>query len=187
MLDSGERRSWRGVEESLLITEGFAGVPANEVPALPPAAVVAFIESIWRAGVVQRDLHPANLLADPLTHEIRLVDLHGIELRETPREADRDLMLAVASMDLDLPVSAAVRRSSLALRKAALRARSKRCLKINRDFSGNTLAFGIGSCGRKPSPGLGEGAAGSGRIPQLGPGLEPKGEVRPWPRAWAWC
>jgi len=130
----GERRSWRGVEESILITEAFDGVPANEVPKLPPEAVPAFIERIWKAGVVQRDLHPANLLVNTATREMRLVDLHGIEVKDTPQVADRDLMLAVARMALEIPVLPEVAQLSLALRKDALRHRSKRCLKAKRDF-----------------------------------------------------
>jgi len=135
----GERRSWRGVEESILITEAFDGVPANEVPTLPPEAIPAFIERIWQAGVVQRDLHPANLLVNPATREMRLVDLHGIVVRESPRASDRDLMLATARMALELPVSREVECLSLALRKDALRHRSKRCLKTNRDFARKTF------------------------------------------------
>lgn len=130
----GECRSWRGIEESILITEGFDGVPANEVAALPPETIPVFIERIWQAGVVQRDLHPANLLVNPATRELRLVDLHGIVVRETPRPADRDLMLATARMALEIPVSPEVARFSLALRKEALWHRSKRGLKTNRDF-----------------------------------------------------
>lgn len=135
----GERRSWRGLEESVLITEAFAGGPANEVPELPGQAVVEFIERIWKAGVVQRDLHPANLLVDPGSMEMRLVDLHGIVLRDTPVAGERDLMLAVARMALPIPVSPEVVHLSRDLRRRALQERSKRCLKSNRDFARRTF------------------------------------------------
>ena len=131
----GERWGRTGLLESILITEAFAGIPANEVTALPLAAVVAFIERIWRAGVVQRDLHPANLLVHPETFEMRLVDLHGIVLRETPVESDLDAMLAAAHMTLPIPVSPRVARLSLAMRKKLVHSRSRRCLKTNRDFA----------------------------------------------------
>jgi len=131
----GERRSWRGVEESILITEAFDGLPANEVlsPALP--AVVAFIETVWRAGVVQRDLHPANLLVNIQSQEMRLVDLHGIVLCTPPVKAGLEAMLAAARMALPIPVSPSIERLSVAMRKRALHARSRRCLRVNRDFA----------------------------------------------------
>ena len=131
----GERWGRAGLLESILITEAFAGVPANEVAALPLPAVVAFIERIWKAGVVQRDLHPANLLVHPVTFEMRLVDLHGIVLRDVPVQSDLESMLAAARMALLIPVSPRVAQLSLALRKKLLRSRSRRCLKTNRDFT----------------------------------------------------
>lgn len=131
----GERWGRAGLLESILITEAFAGVPANEVVALPLPAVVDFIERIWKAGVVQRDLHPANLLVHPVTYEMRLVDLHGIVLRHTPVEWDLAAMLAAARMTLPIPVASRVAQLSLALRKKLLHSRSRRCLKTNRDFA----------------------------------------------------
>ena len=131
----GERRDWRGVLESILITEAFAGVPANEVhnPALD--SLVAFIDQVWRAGVFQSDLHPANLLVARDSSEMRLVDLHGILLRDTPVEADRDAMLAVMRMSLPIPVPPRVESLSLVQRRQLLHKRSARCLRTNRDFA----------------------------------------------------
>ena len=131
----GERRNWRGVLESILITEAFAGVPANEVQNVALDSLVAFIDQIWRAGVFQSDLHPANLLVAPDSSEMRLVDLHGILLRDTPSPADRDAMLAVVRMSLPIPVSPQVESISLAERKRLLHHRSLRCLRTNRDFA----------------------------------------------------
>lgn len=131
----GERRGWRGVHESILITEAFAGVPANEVQNPDLNSLVAFIDQIWRAGVFQSDLHPANLLVAPDSSEMRLVDLHGILVRETPVAADRDAMLAVVRMSLPIPVPPQVRSLSLAQRKQLLHKRSARCLRTNRDFA----------------------------------------------------
>jgi tRNA A-37 threonylcarbamoyl transferase component Bud32 len=71
--------------------------------------------------------------------EIRLVDLHGARVLENAsepeRERNRDRMLSLLRMSLRLPVSRAVEKMSGELRKPALLERSRRCLKINRDFS----------------------------------------------------
>jgi tRNA A-37 threonylcarbamoyl transferase component Bud32 len=66
---------------------------------------------------------------------MRLVDLHGILLRDTPSAADRDAMLAVVRMSLPIPVSPQVESISLAQRKRLLHKRSTRCLRTNRDFA----------------------------------------------------
>lgn len=130
----GERHSATGLRESVLITEGFPGVPANEA-ALNHERLVEFIERIWRAGVFHRDLHPANLLIDSTTGETRLVDLHGIVIRREPIERERKQMLATLRMTVPIPVSREIEELSADLRKRAFLIRSKRCLKSNRDFS----------------------------------------------------
>src|SRR5262249_15497060 len=76
----GERRSWRGIEESVLITEGFPGVPLDQAPSLELAAVLRFVERMHERGVIQEDLHPGNLLVRSESLELRLVDLHGIRV-----------------------------------------------------------------------------------------------------------
>jgi tRNA A-37 threonylcarbamoyl transferase component Bud32 len=135
----GVHWSLTGLQESILITEGFEGAPADEAPGLNAEALVAFIERIAKAGIVQDDLHPANLLvrSDPL--EIRLVDLHGTRVlenaSESERERNRDRMLALLRMSLPIPVSRHVELLSRELRKRALFERSRRCLKTNREFS----------------------------------------------------
>jgi RIO-like serine/threonine protein kinase len=129
----GEKRSAQGIEESVLITEAFEGLPANEA-SVAPDSIVSFIQQIWRAGVFQQDLHPANLLVHRETGEMRLVDLHGIVVRTTPVASELDLMLAAARMGLPIPVSPELERLSAEMRKRALHERSKRCLKTNRDF-----------------------------------------------------
>ena len=103
----GERRSWRGLEESVLITEGFDGVSLEEAPArainLP--AVRAFVDRMHERGVLQRDLHPGNLLVSITTGELRLVDLHGTELKSEVAAAERAENLALLRGWLAIPVS----------------------------------------------------------------------------------
>jgi tRNA A-37 threonylcarbamoyl transferase component Bud32 len=135
----GERWSAMGLQESILVTEEFDGVPANEAPAEVYGALMEFIGRMAAAGVVQRDLHPANLLVRQQPIEVRLVDLHGTFLvtdnSTFEREANRDLMLALLRVSVPIPVSQNVEWFSRELRKRALRKRSARCLKVNRDFS----------------------------------------------------
>ena len=77
----GERWSWRGLEESILVTEGFDGRMLHEAVGIDPAAVLAFVKRMHERGILQVDLHPGNILVklDPL--EIRLVDLHGTQVQ----------------------------------------------------------------------------------------------------------
>jgi tRNA A-37 threonylcarbamoyl transferase component Bud32 len=71
--------------------------------------------------------------------EIRLVDLHGtfIATRDSAfeRDANRDTMLSHLRVALPIAVSPGVELYSRELRKRALQKRSRRCLKLNRDFS----------------------------------------------------
>jgi tRNA A-37 threonylcarbamoyl transferase component Bud32 len=132
----GERWTVSGLQESILITEGFAGVPANEAQALKDEDVIAFIERIAMAGVMHRDLHPANLLIRGEPFEMRLVDLHGIHFPHPfDRQGNRDHMLAQLRMSLPLKVPENVEWFSQMLRQRALKKRSSRCLRTNRDFS----------------------------------------------------
>jgi tRNA A-37 threonylcarbamoyl transferase component Bud32 len=130
----GEKRSATGVQESVLMTEAFSGVPVNKEMA-QRERIVEFVDRIWRAGVFHRDLHPANLLINPATGELRLVDLHGIVIRREPIEQERKQMLAVIHMTLPLPVPHDVAQLSAEMRKRTFFIRSKRSLRTNRDFS----------------------------------------------------
>ena len=132
----GERWTVLGLQESILITEGFAGVPASEVRGLPDQGVIGFVEQMARAGIMHLDLHPANLLVCEQPLEIRLVDLHGIYF-PCPCDLDghRDHMLAQLRISLPLKVPKEVELFSRMLRQRALKRRSIRCLRTNRDFS----------------------------------------------------
>jgi tRNA A-37 threonylcarbamoyl transferase component Bud32 len=134
-LAHGERWTWRGLAESVLITEGFDGVPLDQAERPDLNAVLRFIEQMHARGVLQRDLHPGNLLVHRQTGELRLVDLHGIELQPAVSPEERDANLAFLRMFLPVPVSPEIQRRSALLRRAHLAYRSKRCLKHNREFA----------------------------------------------------
>jgi hypothetical protein len=73
----GERWSPFGLQESILITEAFDGLPANEVPDLRSRDIVEFVERMANAGVVQRDFHPANLLVRQVVQLNRAIAAKG--------------------------------------------------------------------------------------------------------------
>jgi tRNA A-37 threonylcarbamoyl transferase component Bud32 len=135
----GERWSVAGLQESVLITEAFAGVPANEAAGVNLSELAAFVDRMARAGVIQEDLHPANLLVRVDPWEIRLVDLHGTRVLDDTfgpeRQRAGERMLALLRMSLPIPVPAHVDLLARLLRKEALQKRARRCLKVNRDFS----------------------------------------------------
>jgi len=131
----GERRIWSGVRESILITEGFDGVPLNEAPDVDPAIVLKFVERMHERGVLQMDLHPANLLLCQEPFQLRLVDLHGAIVK--PRLGRDECLrnLAILRGYLAIEVSPEIQRLSVAIRREHLYQRSRRCLRHNRDFA----------------------------------------------------
>lgn len=131
----GERWSWRGLEESLLVTEGFPGKPLDEPPGPDPALVLAFVGRLHDRGVLQRDLHPGNVLWNAATGEFRLVDVHGTELLAGVSEAQRRENVTFLGMFLPLPVDPAVADLSRRRRQPYLAYRSRRCLRHNREFA----------------------------------------------------
>lgn len=131
----GQCWSWRGLEESILVTEGFAGVPLDLASDIDPRSVLAFVGKLHDLGVLQRDLHPGNILAHSTTGELRLVDLHGIEVKPLLTIEERAANLAFLGMHIPLPVSEEIRRLSTRLRRPYLAQRAKRCLKHNREFA----------------------------------------------------
>jgi tRNA A-37 threonylcarbamoyl transferase component Bud32 len=130
----GERRTWSGVQESILITEGFEGTQLDETPGVDPAAVQAFVERMHEQGVLQVDLHPANLLVHRKTKELRLVDLHGTVVKARLSAVERDHNLAVLRTYLPIRVTREIEQLGIRLRRERLYARSRRCLRHNRDF-----------------------------------------------------
>jgi tRNA A-37 threonylcarbamoyl transferase component Bud32 len=125
-------------------------VPLEVARQTDPQAVLSFVERLHAAGVLQRDLHPGNLLvrANPL--EIRLVDLHGTILKSALTPAERANNLALLCGGFPLPVDWKVRRRSAELRRRFLHARSRRSLRHNREF-GTLRAGGLRWWARLPA------------------------------------
>jgi tRNA A-37 threonylcarbamoyl transferase component Bud32 len=130
----GERRTWRGVLESVLVTEGFDGAPVDQCRWIDPVAVLKFVERMHERGVVQEDLHLENLLARKSPFELRLVDLHGTRIKAELTRADRVRNLALLRTYLPVPVTGEVAHLSRQIRRRKLFERSKRCLRHNREF-----------------------------------------------------
>lgn len=131
----GERWTARGLVESVLITEAFDGVPVERRHGKFFPQLVALVDLMARAGAAHADFHPANLLLQETSGEIRLIDLYGARIAPTePAEQIRAALLAQLGITLPLPVGGADARRALDLRKRKLAERARRCLKTNRDF-----------------------------------------------------
>lgn len=129
----GERWGF-GLRESILVTEGFDGQPLDETPDADMQAVMAFVQTLHDRGVLQRDLHPGNILRHAATGELRLVDLHGTVIRPTLRPEEREANLATLRISLPIPVAPAILELSRQMRRKCLVRRARRCLRHNRDF-----------------------------------------------------
>lgn len=130
----GERRTWSGVQESILITEGFDGLPLIYVPGFDPESVRRFVEHMHEHGVLQEDLHPGNLLVRKETFELRMVDLHGTQVLEKLTSQQRAENLALLRVFLPITVSREVAQLSATKRRTLYRERSRRWARHNRDF-----------------------------------------------------
>jgi len=102
-LAHGERRAWRGLLESAVITECPATYEA--VKALAPELQEAFgrfVRQLHGAGVLHLDCHPKNLLYSAVERRFCLVDLDKIELhrRLDDRQRFDNLVLIVARVPL---------------------------------------------------------------------------------------
>jgi tRNA A-37 threonylcarbamoyl transferase component Bud32 len=123
-----------GLQESLLITEGFAGKPLEQMFHPNPPAVVEFVRRMHERGVLQEDLHGGNILVSA-SGEMRLVDLHGTIIKPSLTAEERAGNLARLRVSFPLPVPAEVEALSVRMRRQLLRSRSRRCLRRNREFS----------------------------------------------------
>jgi tRNA A-37 threonylcarbamoyl transferase component Bud32 len=131
----GEQWAASGLEESVLITEGFDGVPLHLASSLDLEKVVAFVTRMHERGALQRDLHPANILVCEKTGELRLVDLHGTVVKPSLSLSERAENLAYLRMGLPIPVSEDICRLSKRLGKRFLAHRSRRCWRKNAEFT----------------------------------------------------
>lgn len=129
----GERWGF-GLQESILITEGFDGVTLEETPGADLRAVLGFVGRLHEHGVLQEDLHSGNILIST-AGEMRLVDLHGTKVLTALTPEQRRRNLARLRLSLPLPVSPEVVQLSEVMRRDFLEERSRRCLRHNRDFA----------------------------------------------------
>ena len=130
----GERRTWSGVQESILVTEGFDGLPLIYVPGIDPNEVKRFVEHMHNQGVLQEDLHPGNLLVRQEPFELRMVDLHGTQVLEKLSPRQRAENLALLRVFLPISVSQDVEQLSATKRRTLYHDRSRRWARHNRDF-----------------------------------------------------
>jgi tRNA A-37 threonylcarbamoyl transferase component Bud32 len=134
-LGLGERVTWRGVQESILVTAGFDGTEMSQTAEVDPQVVLRFVEQMHERGVVQEDLHLANILVRREPFELRLVDLHGTLVRSRLSAGDRAKNLALLGVFLPIKLSPQIEELSRGLRQSMLRERSRRCLRQNREFA----------------------------------------------------
>jgi tRNA A-37 threonylcarbamoyl transferase component Bud32 len=134
-LACGLRRSFRGLEESILITEGFDGVSLAEDSVSDWSTVLRFVQAMHDRGVIQPDLHVGNLLISPESGELRLVDAGHVRFQRAVSPAERRENLAFLRLSVPIPLPNDIERLSLRLRSGVLSRRSRRCLKHNREFA----------------------------------------------------
>jgi len=135
----GERWTAGGLQESILITEGFDGAPLDRAQGLDWKPVTEFLRRLHECGVLQRDLHPGNILRNPVTGEMRLVDLHGTIVKSSLTADECVANLAFLRIFLPIPVPVEVERQSARRRKQYFAHRARRCLKHNREFAPKIL------------------------------------------------
>ena len=146
----GERWALNGLQESILITEGFDGVPLVESPHRQSAEVQTALGRFLRLnhdrGVLQRDLqHNILVRTDPL--EILRVDVYHAEVKASLSETERRQNIAYLNVYVPLrdefyasygwtsQQAQVTRERSEVIRRARHYSRSKRCFKRNTDFS----------------------------------------------------
>jgi len=148
-LACGVGRSFRGVEESILITEAFDGVPLRTPGVTDWSAVLLFLQAMHDKGVIQPDLHAGNLLVRSDNGELRLVDVGHVEFKRRITPAERLANLAFLKLSVPIPLPREADLLVPALRKRVYRRRSRRCLKENREFA-SVCAGGLVWHARRP-------------------------------------
>lgn len=150
----GERWGVAGLLESILITEGFDGIPLSKCRDHQSPAVQIALAKLLRLmhdrGVLQPDLHHNILVrAEPL--ELRRIDVDRGELRHALTDAERIDNLAYLNIFVplgehffetyggDIALAQRVRQRSLLIRRRLAARRSRRCLETNLRFESYKL------------------------------------------------
>ncbi|MDP6796166.1 MAG: serine/threonine-protein kinase, partial [Verrucomicrobiota bacterium] len=136
-----ENWSLTGLQEDILITSAFGGQPLHLVDDVDAQSVLRFVNECHEKGMVHGDLHPANILINPTSGELRLADLKGVRLEREPNPAKQKEDLAYLNIHFPMPLSPELLRLSDRVRREKMAVRSRRCLKNNREF-------GPKSCGK---------------------------------------
>lgn len=146
----GERRTAMGIQESILVTEGFPGEPLCSFPGRAEPAVQGelgrFMRNMHDQGVLQFDLY-GNILvrANPL--EMRRVDVHHATLKS--RLSERECLDNLAFLSTEVPLTADFYRAygwnedlaarthsrSQEMRREFYAHRARRCTRENNDFT----------------------------------------------------
>lgn len=145
----GERWTWTGLAESILITEGFAGEMLNRSARRDTDdlqfALGRFLRESHDRGVLQRDLQ-SNILVGIDTPELRRVDVYHARLRGnvSPKQRLDNVALLGMSVPLhdaffrgygwDAEQMRLTRERIEAIRRARTYSRSRRCLRRNSEF-----------------------------------------------------
>jgi len=129
-----ENWSLTGLQEDILITRAFGGQPLHLVEDVDAKSVVRFVNECHEKGMVHGDLHPANILINPTSGELRLADLKGVCLEQEPNPARQKEDLAYLNIHFPMPLSPELLQLSNRLRREKMVVRSRRCLKNNREF-----------------------------------------------------
>lgn len=141
----GERWTWRGLAETVLITEGPPGFRPLHLECdlsgdTIQQALGRFLRSVHDAGVAMRDLHARNLLYAPDSQSFCLMDLDTVSIQPQVEPAER--MDHLARLHSRVPLTGAFydaygRDAPIdpeTIRQRAPLLRRMRCLKHNRDF-----------------------------------------------------
>lgn len=130
----GERWHRGGLQDGILITEAFHGIPVREAGQVFADKVLSLVLRMHEAGAIQHDLHGANVLVNPDSGEVRLVDLHGIEMKLHLSDRDKAENLARLRKFQAVEVSPDIEVMSREMRRRMYHQRSFRAWKRNRDF-----------------------------------------------------
>ena len=123
-----------GLQEDILITRAFNGKPLHLAANVDPYRVMEFVNSCHKKGMVHGDLHPANILIDSSSGELRLADLKGVRFEENPDQEKQKEDVAYLNIHFPMPLSADLLHLSNRIRSKKMAVRYRRCLKENREF-----------------------------------------------------
>jgi tRNA A-37 threonylcarbamoyl transferase component Bud32 len=149
-LACGERWSITGLQESILITEGFDGVALPDCSAAgsdeTQAALARLLRQSHDRGVLQRDLQ-RNILVRDRPLQLRRIDVHHAEIKPVVTEQERIDNLALLNVAVPLTdkffeaygwnpaLARRTRQRSEQIRRHYCALRSRRCFRHTAQFA----------------------------------------------------